>query len=119
METIKLVDKPWGEYQNLIKGKDFNIKMLVVKPGHKLSYQSHEHRNEFWVVLQGTAGVILNDAEYVLNKDMHIKIKHKDKHRLINLGKDTLKVLEVQTGSYFGEDDIIRYDDDYNRETSI
>ena len=93
----------------------YPVKWLDVKPGKRLSYQSHEHRSEHWTVVAGTATVILDDKTIEIPCGQHIYIPVKSRHRIENRGKEKIRIVEVQTGSYLGEDDIIRYEDDYGR----
>jgi mannose-1-phosphate guanylyltransferase/mannose-6-phosphate isomerase len=111
----KTVYRPWGYYTVLGEGKGFLTKMIQVNPGQKLSVQSHNHRSEHWVVLEGTATVLLEDDVHTLNKRQNINIPLKAKHSLQNHTKEPLKILEVQKGEYISEDDIIRYEDMYGR----
>ncbi len=111
----KTVFRPWGFYTCLNGGKGWLSKIITVSPGHKLSLQSHNFRSEHWVVLEGTATVILDDCKHVLQKCQSIDIPLKSKHSLQNHTKVPLKILEVQKGDYIGEDDIIRYEDMYGR----
>lgn len=111
----KTVSRPWGYYTILEEASGFKIKRLVVKPGCKLSMQSHQHRNEHWVVISGTALVTNNDQEHLLNENESTYISAGNKHRLENLGSGDLVLIEVQSGAYVGEDDIIRYEDSYGR----
>ena len=90
-------------------------KIINVSPGHKLSLQSHNHRSEHWVVLEGSATVILDGEKHIMQKRQSINIPVKAKHSLQNLTKEPLKILEVQKGEYIAEDDIIRYEDMYGR----
>lgn len=111
----RTVNRPWGMYTVLSEAESYKIKRLVVKPGASLSLQSHFHRSEHWVVVSGTAQ-ISNGAETSLlrtNESAFIRIG--DKHRLSNPGRVDLVIIEVQNGQYLGEDDIVRYDDDYGR----
>ena len=115
-EEFKLrEERPWGNFEIVKDTKDFKIKILTMNPHSKLSYQSHKHRNEFWIVLEGEALAIVNDGKYPLKKDMSICIKKEDKHRLINDTDNILRVLEIQTGESFEESDIFRFEDIYNR----
>jgi mannose-1-phosphate guanylyltransferase/mannose-6-phosphate isomerase len=109
------VDKPWGAYKVLDLGDTYQVKWLDVKPGARLSYQSHEHRNEHWAVVMGTATVTLDDKVIEVRCGEHIYIPVRVKHRLENRGKELLRVVEVQSGDYLGEDDIVRFEDDYGR----
>ena len=107
--------RPWGEYQVLLDTPYTKVKEIIVNPGQKLSYQSHDRRQEWWVVVQGTLTVILDGKAFEIIKGSSIHIPINAKHRMINNTESDVKVVEVQTGSYFGEDDIIRYEDDYGR----
>ncbi len=111
----KTVYRPWGYYTTLNGGKNWLTKIINVSPGHKLSLQSHNYRSEHWVVLEGSATVVLNDKTYTLQKRQSINIPIQAKHSLQNLTKDPLKILEVQKGAYISEEDIIRYEDMYGR----
>ena len=107
--------RPWGQFTNIFVGKDFQVKELVVKPGAILSLQKHKYRSENWVVVQGKANVTLNKKNISLNKSDSIFIPQGAVHRIENRQKSILKIIEVQTGSYLGEDDIIRIKDIYGR----
>ena len=107
--------RPWGQFTNIFVGKDFQVKELVVKPGAILSLQKHKYRSENWVVVQGKANVTLNKKNISLNKSDSIFIPQGAVHRIENRQKSILKIIEVQTGSYLGEDDITRIKDIYGR----
>jgi len=108
--------RPWGYYEVLLDTPYTKVKQITVEPGHRLSYQSHKHREEYWTCVEGELTVILNDKELLIPYGHSIHIPLGAKHRMWNKEeKDLLKVVEVQVGSYFGEDDIIRYQDDYER----
>jgi mannose-1-phosphate guanylyltransferase/mannose-1-phosphate guanylyltransferase/mannose-6-phosphate isomerase len=109
------VHRPWGWYEGIDKEERFQVKRIMVKPGEKLSLQMHHHRAEHWVVVSGTAKVTINDEEKLLseNQSTYIPIGHR--HRLENPGKVPLHLIEVQSGSYLGEDDIVRFEDTYGR----
>jgi len=109
------VYKPWGSYTILEDDNFYKVKRLTVLPGERLSYQMHYHRNEHWIVVSGTAIVVIDDAEKMLRSGESIYIRSGEKHRLINSGNLQLEVIEVQNGEYLGEDDIVRYEDDYIR----
>jgi mannose-6-phosphate isomerase-like protein (cupin superfamily) len=109
------VQRPWGHYQTLIVGNRFHVKQIVVQPGQRLSLQSHYHRAEHWVVVSGTALVTKGDSEMTVFENESIFVPVGEKHRLANPGKIPLHVIEVQSGGYVGEDDIVRYEDDYQR----
>ena len=108
--------RPWGAYT--IVGTDplFQIKNITVNPGHQTSLQSHEKRSEHWIVVSGVATVTLAHQTITLKAQETIFIKAKEKHRLSNEGDVPLILIEVQTGTYFGEDDITRFEDDYGRD---
>jgi mannose-1-phosphate guanylyltransferase/mannose-6-phosphate isomerase len=109
------VHRPWGSYQGLDAGERHQVKRIIVKAGGRLSLQKHHHRSEHWVVVRGTALVTLNGAEKIIHENESIYIPIGAEHRLENPGKISLELIEVQTGSYLGEDDIIRIEDDYRR----
>ena len=109
------IKKPWGSYIVLGKTKDFLIKKIIVKPEGVLSYQSHKFRSEHWVVVSGEAKVIINNEEKIISKNQSTYIPLGAIHRLINPGKSPLILIEVQSGTYFGEDDIERFEDNYGR----
>lgn len=115
VDSHKTVFRPWGFYTCLNSGDGWLSKIITVSPGHKLSVQSHNHRSEHWVVLEGTATVILENQQYELSKRQSIDIPRKAKHSLQNRSETPLKILEVQKGDYISEDDIIRYEDMYGR----
>lgn len=108
--------RPWGTFQVLDEGETFKAKRITVDPGHRLSYQFHHRRAEHWVVVSGVAHVTLDDVVHEVIAGRHIQIGQGVKHRVENRGDVELAFIEVQTGSYFGEDDIVRLDDDYGRE---
>jgi mannose-1-phosphate guanylyltransferase/mannose-1-phosphate guanylyltransferase/mannose-6-phosphate isomerase len=114
--THPRVYRPWGYYQTVHNGKRFQVKRGTVNTGVSLSLQLHHHRAEHWIVVNGTANVRKGDEEFVLNENESTYIPTNTIHRLTNLGKVPLNLIEVQSGSYLGEDDIIRYEDDYERE---
>ncbi len=110
------VYRPWGSYESLVVGKRFQVKRIIVKPGQSLSLQMHHHRAEHWVVVSGTAKVVCGDKNAVLTEDQSIYIPIGHQHRLENPGIIPLELIEVQSGSYLGEDDIVRFDDRYGRQ---
>ena len=110
-----IVSKPWGSYQVLEKGSKYSIKRIIVNTGGILSLQSHLHRSEHWVVVQGTAEVTLNDDIIILKTNGNIFIPQNFKHRLANKENKTLVVIEVWLGDILDENDIIRYEDIYDR----
>ena len=117
-EAYKLhrtVHRPWGTYTVLEEGTNFKMKRIVVKPGASLSLQMHYHRSEHWIVVDGMAKVVNGDQDLLIatNESTYIPAGHK--HRLENPGKVDLVMIEVQSGSYLGEDDIVRFQDNYGR----
>ncbi|XOV81426.1 MAG: mannose-1-phosphate guanylyltransferase/mannose-6-phosphate isomerase [Aestuariibacter sp.] len=110
------VHRPWGSYDSIQNGERFQVKNLTVSPGASLSLQLHHHRAEHWVVVEGTAKVQIGEQEKILSENESVYIPVGTKHRLSNPGKIPLKIIEVQSGSYLGEDDIIRIEDDYHRD---
>jgi len=109
------VHRPWGSYQSVDNGERFQVKRIVVKKGGRLSLQVHHHRAEHWVVVRGTARVTIGDEIKIVHENESIYIPIGVRHRLENPGKIDLELIEVQTGSYLGEDDILRIEDDYHR----
>jgi mannose-1-phosphate guanylyltransferase / mannose-6-phosphate isomerase len=107
--------RPWGDYEQIDKGTRYQVKRITVKPEGKLSLQSHFHRAEHWVVVSGTAKVTVGENEQLLGENQSIYIPLGAVHRLENPGIVPLELIEVQSGSYLGEDDIVRYEDVYNR----
>ncbi len=114
-ELHRMVYRPWGSYDSLEAGERFQVKRIVVKPGAALSLQKHHHRAEHWVVVSGTAEVTCDDKVFLLTENQSTYIPLGSKHRLRNPGKLPLELIEVQSGSYLGEDDIVRLDDVYGR----
>ena len=109
------VARPWGSYETIAAGARFQVKRIIVKPGQKLSLQMHHHRAEHWVVVSGTARVTCDGKEFLLSEDQSTYIPLGKTHRLENPGKVPLELIEVQSGSYLGEDDIVRFEDVYGR----
>lgn len=115
MEKVNKFERPWGYYCNTYEENGFKIKKIVVYPGSRLSLQSHKQRSEHWVVVDGKALVTVGDKQIEMSKDQYVYIPLQAVHRLQNIGEKDLVLVEVQLGPYLGEDDIIRYEDDYNR----
>ncbi|MRI32075.1 mannose-1-phosphate guanylyltransferase/mannose-6-phosphate isomerase [Endozoicomonas sp. OPT23] len=113
--THRNVYRPWGSYDAIDEGHRYQVKRISVKPGARLSLQKHHHRAEHWIVVQGTALVARNDEELLLTENESVYIPVGCKHRLENPGKVTLELIEVQSGAYLGEDDIVRFEDTYGR----
>lgn len=114
-ETFPRTYRPWGWYETLALADRFQVKQIMVPPGKKLSLQSHVHRSEHWIVVKGTATVTIDDEVKLVTENQSVYIPLGAVHRLENPGKVNLHLIEVQTGAYLGEDDIIRYEDIYNR----
>lgn len=108
-------ERPWGRYTVLEENSNYKIKRIEVMPGQRLSLQKHHHRSEHWIVVTGTAKVTCGDNEFVVNLNESTFIPIGERHRLENPGKIPLVIIEVQSGEYLGEDDIIRFEDDYKR----
>ena len=111
----RVVHRPWGSYDSLEEGGRFQVKRIVVKPGASLSLQKHHHRAEHWIVVSGTAEVTCDEKVFLLAENQSTYIPLGSVHRLRNPGKVPLELIEVQSGSYLGEDDIVRFDDVYGR----
>ncbi|MCU7800720.1 MAG: mannose-1-phosphate guanylyltransferase/mannose-6-phosphate isomerase [gamma proteobacterium symbiont of Lucinoma myriamae] len=109
------VYRPWGSYETLEETERFKVKRIVVNSGAKLSLQMHHHRAEHWVIVKGTAKITCGDKEFVMTEDQSNYIPLGTQHRLENPGVIPLEIIEIQTGSYLGEDDIVRFDDTYGR----
>jgi len=109
------VFRPWGSYDSLDSGERFQVKRLTVNPGGVLSLQMHHHRAEHWIVVQGTARITRNDETFLLSENESTFIPVGAKHRIENPGKVPLHIVEVQSGTYLGEDDIVRFEDNYGR----
>ncbi len=108
--------RPWGSYIVLDDtAADHKVKRMTVSPGQRLSYQSHARRSEHWIIVSGVADVIVDDVEHRLEPGDSIDIPVGARHRCTNLGTVDVIFVEVQRGDYFGEDDIVRYEDDYGR----
>ncbi|MDA3837778.1 MAG: phosphomannose isomerase type II C-terminal cupin domain [Candidatus Delongbacteria bacterium] len=108
-------ERPWGSFTILEDTKTYKAKRIIVKPKQRLSYQSHEKRDELWIIVAGQAKVTLDGVDIILSYGENIVILKQQKHRIENVGDNDVIFIEVQTGTYFGEDDIVRYDDDYKR----
>lgn len=114
-ETFPRDHRPWGWFESLVIGSRFQVKRIVVHPGAALSLQSHHHRSEHWIVVEGTALVTCDDKQFLLQANQSTFIPLGATHRLENPGKTPLRLIEVQSGSYLGEDDIVRFEDTYGR----
>ena len=109
------VARPWGWYDSIDMGDRFQVKRIAVKPGASLSLQMHHHRAEHWIVVKGTAKVTNGDKVFLLEENQSTYIPIGVMHRLENPGKTDLEMIEVQSGGYLGEDDIVRFEDTYGR----
>jgi mannose-6-phosphate isomerase-like protein (cupin superfamily) len=110
VHTSRTVNRPWGTYTVLEEGPGFKVKRIVVNPGAALSLQLHHHRSEHWVVVSGVAEIINGDQRFSLEANLSTYVPAGTKHRLANASPDVLEIIEVSTGSYLGEDDIVRFD---------
>lgn len=110
--------RPWGSFTVLEEGRGYKIKRIEVKPGHRLSLQMHHHRSEHWIVVSGTARVTCGEQEMMIYSNQSTYVPQCTAHRLENPGVIPLVLIEVQNGEYLGEDDIIRFQDDYARAES-
>ena len=116
MKETNISKRPWGRYIILAESDDYKIKRIEVNPKARLSYQFHMKRSETWVVIHGDGIVTIDGIIKEIGKGDVLTIPKKSKHRIENIGNEKLIFIEVQMGTYFGEDDIIRIEDDYNRE---
>ena len=107
--------RPWGFYENLAEGRDHKVKRITVYPGKRLSLQSHGRRAEHWFIVKGEALFTRNDEVISVRAGEAVDIGREDRHRIENAGSSDLVFVEIQTGDYFGEDDIVRYEDDFGR----
>jgi mannose-1-phosphate guanylyltransferase/mannose-6-phosphate isomerase len=114
-QTHQRVFRPWGSYESVVEGPRFQVKRIVVSPGSALSLQMHHHRAEHWIVVTGTARVTRGDEVFLVSENESTYIPLGTTHRLENPGKVPLEMIEVQSGSYLGEDDIVRFEDQYGR----
>jgi mannose-6-phosphate isomerase len=112
---LEVGERPWGKYYVLADEPNYKLKRIEVMPGHRLSYQYHLHRQENWTIIQGHCEVIINEIATEHSYGQSIFIAQSAKHRIKNIGTEILIFIEIQTGTYFGEDDIIRLQDDYQR----
>ena len=108
--------RPWGWFERIAHGDHFQVKRILVQPGASMSLQSHLHRAEHWVIVAGTATVTVGDEQRALQANQSVYIPAGSRHRLENRGETPIMLIEVQTGAYLGEDDIVRYQDQYARD---
>lgn len=108
--------RPWGGYQILLDSPTCKVKKLIVFPGKRLSLQSHQHRSEHWIMVAGDSAIItIGKDRLTIHKNQHVYIPREVMHRIENDGNTTVEIIETQIGTYFGEDDIVRYEDDFGR----
>lgn len=112
---LEIGERPWGKYYVLEETDNYKLKRIEVNPNCKLSYQYHHKRSEIWTIVRGQAAVTIDGVVHNLMAGDHISIPSLAKHRIENIGTNMLIFIEVQLGTYFGEDDIIRISDDFNR----
>jgi len=112
---VERMNRPWGYYESLTLDRRYQVKRIVVEPGEKLSLQKHFHRAEHWVVVTGSALVTRDSERLTISENEHIYLPLGCIHRLENVGRIALTLIEVQVGSYLGEDDIVRLEDQYGR----
>jgi mannose-6-phosphate isomerase len=113
--SIEKVKKPWGSYENLLDSEECKVKKIIVSPDHRPSYQYHFKRSEIWIVVSGSGTVTIDDKDSDVSEGSVVKVPKLSRHRIKNTGEKDLIFIEVQLGSYFGEDDIVRVSDDYKR----
>jgi mannose-6-phosphate isomerase-like protein (cupin superfamily) len=107
--------RPWGNFENILEEENCKVKKITVNPDKSLSYQYHKNRSEVWTIVQGKASFTLDDFDKILEKGSVVEIPKLSKHKIKNIGQEDLIFIEVQLGEYFGEDDIVRLQDDYGR----
>jgi len=115
MKYLTKDTRPWGSFYVIHDEPNYKLKRIEVEPSKRLSYQYHHKRSETWIIVQGTGLFTLNGDDKKVSVGETVLIPRLSKHRILNTGEDLLVIIEVQTGSYFGEDDIVRIEDDYNR----
>lgn len=118
-DLLQKVIKPWGTYETIKESDNYKVKHIVVHPDGKLSLQMHKFRSEHWVIVRGIATVTLGEEIITIKKDESVYIPVQTKHSLENLESEPLELIEVQNGSYLGEDDIFRFEDKYGRQSVI
>ena len=115
LNDFKRIKKPWGYFEVLLETDFAKVKILSINPDQMLSMQMHHHRSESWYVTQGVATITKDDTVAELFPGESIIIDKGEKHRIQNFGNEVLEIIEIQTGTYFGEDDIVRFEDKYGR----
>ena len=114
-DNHRRVFRPWGYFDSIDSGKGFQVKRIMVNPGSKISLQKHQNRSEHWVIVQGIALITCGEKVFKLKENQSTYIPKGEIHSLENCEEESLEIIEIQTGSYLGEDDIIRLEDDYKR----
>ena len=114
-KTLQKANPPWGQWEVLLSEEKYQVKRIIVLPGHRLSYQTHKYRCEHWVAVQGQGVITLEGREIILNPGETVDIPAEAAHRVANRSSETFVFIEVQRGSYLGEDDIVRLEDSYGR----
>lgn len=114
-ENYYIEERPWGWFKILLDTPTYKVKELLVRPGQRLSYQLHHKRHEHWFVVKGDLGAVIDDTEIFFETGDSVDIPVETKHRAFNPSDEDVVFIEVQTGDYFGEDDIVRFEDDYKR----
>ncbi len=115
MEKKEIIERPWGRFIVIDEHSSYKLKRIEVNPGHRLSYQFHEKRSEVWTIVEGSGEMNIDGEKKSIHYGECIQINKKSKHRISNNSDSILIFIEVQTGTYFGEDDIVRIEDDYSR----
>lgn len=115
----KSQDRPWGSWHVIDEGQGYKVKRIHVKPGQRLSYQTHEHRSEHWVVIFGIATCVVDGETKVIGPGHSLDVAQGAPHRITNMHEQELVIVEVQRGAYTGEDDICRLEDDYGRSEQV
>ena len=115
MASEEFDQRPWGSFTVLIEHPNHKVKRIQVEPGMRLSYQRHRHRAEHWFIVEGTGTLTIDGRSSVVQRGASVDIPNDTPHRIANTGDDTLVFIEVQHGEYFGEDDIVRIEDDFGR----
>jgi len=118
-QKSEICERPWGFYETLMLADRFQVKRIVVKPGGVLSLQSHVHRAEHWIVVAGCARVTVDETVKLVSENQSVYVPLGAIHRMENPGKTDMTLIEVQSGTYLGEDDIIRYEDKYGRAPAV
>ncbi len=114
-DEVQSAERPWGAWFVLDEGPGWKVKRIEVFPGHRLSYQTHEHRSEHWLVVRGIATFVVDGTVTTAGPGEHVDVDQGAPHRISNEGEEPVVIIEIQKGAYTGEDDIVRLEDDYSR----